>query len=144
MKACWNIQTSVYVKCFFNKTHHWLWPSLFSYPLFSIGVNVLLYILCNCLCSIYAAHAWGSIFFYVFRFVFTHHRQYITLFVTLCILPWGIKEWSINPFLRFRRILRRICESGWHQEEWTPAVWYLQQGSESIMKPFVGITVIAH
>lgn len=64
--------------------------------------------------------------------------------VTLWILPLGIKKLPVNPFLCVSRILRCICESGWHQEEWTPAVWYLQQGSECIMKPFAGITVIAH
>lgn len=44
-----------------------------------VEANISLYIPCNCLCSSYAACAWGSIFFYVSSFVCTHHRQYIVL-----------------------------------------------------------------
>lgn len=97
----------------------------------------------NCLCFSYA-YAWGSVFFYVFSFcVYTSATVHCAV-VTLWIVPLGTEKLPINPFWCFSRILRCICESGWHQEEWTPAVWYLQQGSECTMKPCLSIMVIAH
>lgn len=71
--------------------------------------NVLQCILCNCLCSSYAAYARGSILSDVIcspRASSTVHCA----FVTLWVLPLGIEKLPINPFLCFSRILQCICE----------------------------------
>lgn len=132
----------VYVNCFFNEIHYWLRLPLLYCPLSSYCAGKHPTV-CNCLCSTYAACALGSIFFLCFQFCEIVCSTLCAV-VALWILPSGIKKLPINPFLCFSRILRCICESGWHEEEWTPAVWYLQQGSECLMKPLLGITVIAH
>lgn len=107
--------------------------------------NILHYIIqIKCFGSSYAACAGGPISSHIFSCnVHTSSTVHCAV-VTLTIPPSGIQKLPINPFLCFYTTLRCIAESGWHQTQWTPAVWYLQQASKWTVKLFLGIMVIAH
>lgn len=137
---------SVFIICFFNEIQYIIDFSCLSSLVHSVfllwGANT--HNMCDCLCSRLCYICLSFHFPLCFQFCVCTISTVLCAIVTLWICPLGVKELPINPFLCCSRILRCICECGWHQEEWTPAVWYLEQDSECIIKSLFGITVIAH
>lgn len=95
------------------------WLSSLGYFVLIAEANVLRYVSCNCLCSSYAAYAWGSIFYEVISSVGAHQWQHLVLSWPYEFLPLGIEKLLTNTLLCFSRILWYIYGSGWHQQEWS-------------------------